>query len=189
MRLPNRVLSLVLLFAPTNVLSDPPYFIINQPAKGSQWVNGQTNYATWTQGIGQGIDIFDVELARLSTDGLLFVAKNVPSNAPSLPIMLTDVPPADDYFLLFINSTHGLMYSMSQRFSVVSAGQNSSTKPPATSKGQQLLATVSLSGSPNPTSSFAYTFAPTSGSIEAWSMWKIGGASFAGAFTTLWMMW
>jgi hypothetical protein len=87
--------------------------------------------------------------------------------ASSLPITLTDVPPADDYFLLFLNSTHGVMYSMSQRFTVLPAGQSPANatagKQPAAGKGQQLLATVSVSGSPNPTSSFAYTFAPTAG--------------------------
>ena len=41
-------------------------------------MNGDTNYASWTQGLGQGIDAFDVELARLSTDGLLFIARNGP---------------------------------------------------------------------------------------------------------------
>jgi hypothetical protein len=58
------------------------YFVINQPTKGAQWANGDTNYASWTQGLGQGIDSFDVELARLSTDGLLFVARN---GSPPLP--------------------------------------------------------------------------------------------------------
>jgi len=190
MRLPGLILSLVILLTPTNVLSDPSYFIINQPTKGSKWVNGVTNYASWTQGVGQGIDVFDVELARLSTDGLLFVARNVPSNAPSLPITLTDVPAADDYFLLFINSTHGVMYAMSQRFSILSAGQtsNSSTSQPQAGKGQQLLATVSVSGSPNPTSSFAYTFAPSSGAREAWALCGTAAALVA-VTTTLWTIW
>jgi len=172
------ILGLIVVFSPTHVLSDPSYFRINQPAKGAEWVMGDTNYASWTMGLGQGIDSFDVELARLSTDGLLFVARNVPSSASSLPITLADVPPADDYFLLFLNSTHGVMYSMSQRFTVLPAGQSAANatagKQPPVPKGQQLLATVSVSGSPNPTSSFAYTFAPTAGAAPSRQAWSVG---------------
>ncbi|KAF8523837.1 hypothetical protein JB92DRAFT_2806819 [Gautieria morchelliformis] len=192
MRLPGLVVSLVILFLPAQVVSNPSYFVINQPAKGTQWANGQTNYATWTQGLGQGISAFDVELARISTDGLLFVARNVPSSLPSLPITLTDVPAGDDYFLLFINSTHGLMYSMSPRFSILPAGQTasnaSSNQPPAANKGQQLLATVTLSGAPNPTNTFAYTFAPTAGARKAWSMGG-AGAAIIGVVASLWTIW
>jgi len=103
--------------------------------------------------------MFDVELARLGTDGLLYVALNVPIKAAKLPLVLQDVPAADDYFLIFLNSTHGAVYSISQRFSILpaSGSSNSSTTP----KGQ-FIASVTVSGSPNPTSSFAYTFAPTS---------------------------
>ncbi|KAF8511491.1 hypothetical protein BU17DRAFT_77513 [Hysterangium stoloniferum] len=141
------------LLFPTQGLS---YFVINQPTKGTQWVNGQANYATWTAGLGQDITMFDVELARLSTDGLLFVALN------DSPINVLNVPAADDYFLLFLNSTHGAVYSVSQRFSILSAGESSNS---STTPAGQLLASVTVSGAPNPTSSFAYTFTPTSDAI------------------------
>lgn len=93
------------------------------------------------------------------------MVRKVPVNAAGLPIILRDVPAGDDYYVTFINSTHGLMYSLSQRFTILpnSSGQSSSN-PPFSKRGKQTLATVTVSGAPNPTSGFAYTFAPTSGS-------------------------
>jgi hypothetical protein len=41
---------------------------------GTQWANGQPNLLTWQKGLLDGIRAFDVELTRLSTDGILYVA-------------------------------------------------------------------------------------------------------------------
>ena len=114
----------------------------------------------------------------------------VPSLAPNLPIFLQDVPAGDDYYLMLINSTHGVMYSLSSRFSILPAPQNSTNtsaivQPPS---NQQLLATVTVSGAPNPTASFAYTFPPTSGVREARSVWG-AGAAVIGVLVTLWTTW
>jgi hypothetical protein len=51
------------------------YFVINQPSAGTQWSNGAVNAISWTKGLLDGIDTFDVELARLGTEGLIFVAR------------------------------------------------------------------------------------------------------------------
>ena len=67
------------------------YFVVDQPTKTSQWVNGAANPITWTKGLLDGVDTIDLELARLSSDGLIFVARNGPS--------LIDSPPA--VFLTF----------------------------------------------------------------------------------------
>lgn len=52
------------------------YFVINQPTSSTQWSNGAANLVSWTKGLEDGIDAFDVELARLTDDGLIFVARD-----------------------------------------------------------------------------------------------------------------
>lgn len=46
------------------------------PNTGTQWVNGIANPLRWSKGLLDGVNAMDVELARLSTDGLLKVALN-----------------------------------------------------------------------------------------------------------------
>jgi len=52
------------------------YFIISEPTLSTQWVNGAPNLVTWNKGVQDGIDTFDVEMARLNSDGLTFVARD-----------------------------------------------------------------------------------------------------------------
>src|SRR5260221_7777585 len=52
------------------------YFIINEPSAQREWINGTPNLVSWSKGLLDGIDGFDVELARMSTDGLTLVARN-----------------------------------------------------------------------------------------------------------------
>ena len=51
-------------------------FKILQPAAGTQWANGAANLVTWTKGVGDGIDGVDIEMSRISQDGLIFVARD-----------------------------------------------------------------------------------------------------------------
>lgn len=41
-----------------------------------QWANGDVNPVRWTKGLLDGVNDVDLELARLSTDGLILVALN-----------------------------------------------------------------------------------------------------------------
>ncbi|KAF7311683.1 Galactose-1-phosphate uridylyltransferase [Mycena kentingensis (nom. inval.)] len=135
------------------------YFVVNSPALHDVWVNGETHQVSWTKGARDGITSFDIEMSRLGSSGLTFVAKNVPSadsSQRSINILLQDVPPGDDYFLLFLNSTHGLMHATSQRFSVLAAGSSGGNMSSATNPK---AATVTVSGPPHPTQAFATTFA------------------------------
>ncbi|KAF5370958.1 hypothetical protein D9757_009877 [Collybiopsis confluens] len=139
------------------------YFIIDEPASSTQWSNGAANLISWTKGLEDGIDAFDVELARLSDDGLIFVARDVPcekGQTAALNIFLQNVPPADDYFLLFLNSTPGTMYATSSRFTILDSSSSPSSTQPSTNPS---AVTVTISGSPNPTMPFATTFAASSG--------------------------
>ncbi|KIJ41888.1 hypothetical protein M422DRAFT_31539 [Sphaerobolus stellatus SS14] len=168
------------------------YFVVNTPSKGDKWVNDQVNYVTWTIGRNDQnpVSVFDLELVRLSAEGINYIAKNVPVGAPGLPLELHDVPAGDDYFLVFINSTHGLEYAMSNQFTILSDGSDNGTsiKTPSTKKGQSLLATVTVNGPPNPTNPFIHTFAPTSGSprtIKISSISAIMVGSVVAAITAL----
>ncbi|KAF9074555.1 hypothetical protein BDP27DRAFT_1381083 [Rhodocollybia butyracea] len=140
------------------------YFVINQPTSSTQWSNGAANLVTWTKGLEDGIDAFDVELARLTDDGLIFVARDVPcakGQTAALNIHLEDIPPADDYFLLFLNSTPSTMYATSSRFTILDSSKTPNATQPSTNPS---AATVTVSGSPNPTQLFATTFALANGS-------------------------
>lgn len=94
-------------------------------------------------------------MARLSSDGLTLVAKNVPARQESLNILIQDIQPGDDYFLIFMNSTHGVMHATSPRFTILASGGN------PTNKGltpDSAVPTVTVSGPPHPTKAFATTF-------------------------------
>ncbi|KAJ3556159.1 hypothetical protein NM688_g2176 [Phlebia brevispora] len=145
---PTSLLSLLLAwFMP---LAHANYFVVQQPSQGTQWTNGQANPVQWTKGVGDGVVMTDIEMSRISVDGLIFVAQNVPTSPGSINIFIQDLPEADDYYLLFLNSTVGVMYGTSPRFSV--SGSSNASSPIANAP------TVSVSGAPNPTDVFATTF-------------------------------
>ena len=117
----------------------------------------------------------------------------VPAKSQALNVMIQDVPAADDYYLLFINSTHGVMYSISQRFSILDASAASSAQN--TSSPIASASTVTISGGPNPTAAFATTFpALASAAIKMWrGEWTPGvasvtGAVVAGVFGAVWTL-
>jgi len=150
---------LALLFAISlPLVNGNSFFQITQPAVGTQWQNGAANLVTWDKAVGDGIHVMDVEMSRLSQDGLIFVARDVPTGPGALNIFLQDVPAADDYFLIFLNSTHGVMYTTSPKFTIGSSANASATTDPN-------VATVTVSGGPNPTKAFATTFPPSENGV------------------------
>ena len=52
------------------------FFIVLNPANGTQMVNNATNAITWTKGAQDGIFGFDLEMTRMSKDGLFLIARN-----------------------------------------------------------------------------------------------------------------
>ncbi|KAH9477183.1 hypothetical protein JR316_0011101 [Psilocybe cubensis] len=143
----------MLFFAST---ASANYFIIDEPHLSAQWSNGATNLITWSKALRDNIHGFDVEMARLNSNGLTLVARNVPASQGKLNIFLQDFPAGDDYFLIFINSTHGVMHTTSSRFTILDASSTpTDTSRPSPATG---IPTVTLSGSPNPTLPFATTF-------------------------------
>ncbi|KAF7338571.1 hypothetical protein MVEN_02083300 [Mycena venus] len=172
------------------------YFMVNAPNLNDQWANGETRMISWTKGANDGVTSFDIEMSRLSTDGLTLIAKNVPSadsSQKSINILLQDVPPGDDYFLLFINSTHGVMHGTSPRFSILAAGASTNGSTATNPKA----ATVTVSGAPNPTQAFATTFALAASSAtrpvlllvggQRWGVaTALGGCILGAVWTLLW---
>ncbi|KAJ7231457.1 hypothetical protein B0H12DRAFT_1077148 [Mycena haematopus] len=165
------------------------YFVATAPQLNDQWANGQTRLVAWTKGVNDGVTSFDIEMSRLSIDGLSLVAKNgwcivalalfapvevhysaLDAIVPKVnKILLQDVPPGDDYYLLFINSTCGTLYATSPPFSVLPAGASSTNGSTATNSK---AATVTVSGAPNPTQTFATTFAlVTNGASRQDGVW------------------
>ncbi len=71
------------------------------------------------------------------------------------------MPTGDDYYLLFLNSTHGVMYGASQRFAISNSGNGTAPTPAAGAP------TVTVSGGPNPTVGFATTFPPSANGVSA----------------------
>ncbi|KAK0232738.1 hypothetical protein IW262DRAFT_1258871 [Armillaria fumosa] len=145
----------------------PAYFVINEPQSSAQWSNDAVNVVTWEKGVLDDITHFDMELMRLSQDGVTYIAYNVealPSSPKSLNIYLQDIPTGDDYFLLFLNSTLGVMHCLSSRFSIVNATDITSSASASVTPDSS-IPTVTISGSPNPTKGFVTTFASKASSI------------------------
>lgn len=57
-------------------LFPPVYFDIQEPQPGRQWQNGVANPAQWKKGLLDDVPSFDIEIGRLSVDGILFVAQS-----------------------------------------------------------------------------------------------------------------
>ena len=85
-------------------------------------------------------------------------------------VLLQDVPTGEDYYLLFIDSVHGVMYGSSPRFAIASSGNG--TTPTAASGA----ATVTVSGGPNPTVGFATTFPASANGVAAPGWQAVQGA-------------
>ncbi|CAE6361038.1 unnamed protein product [Rhizoctonia solani] len=141
------------------------YLKIKTPSPQHPWQIGQSNGLSWVSAF-EGVTQFDIELARLKTDGLLFVARNVSTSWTNLNIHLDSVPTGDDYYVLFLDSTHGNVYSMSERFSILAAGSTPTSGSVATANAG--ANEVTLKGGPNPTAQFAYTFVSENAALGGW---------------------
>ena len=84
----------------------------------------------------------------------------MPATSTALNIYFDSVPTGDDYYMTFMNHTHGVTHVVSPKFSIVdTVSADKGTQPgPVPS-----VPTVTVSGAPNPTATFATIF-PDSGS-------------------------
>ncbi|KAJ2926180.1 hypothetical protein H1R20_g10916, partial [Candolleomyces eurysporus] len=115
------------------------------------------------------------ELVRINVDGLILVAKNVPSKPGGLNIYLENVPAGDDYVLVFMNSTHGVLQGSSQRFAILPSSGSPTSAPIAP---VDKAVTVSVTSGPNPTAFFATTLPalPWSAATNL----RVGGGAMCG---------
>jgi len=159
---PVSVLSLfvTLLLAPCTIAA---YFNIIEPQAGRQWQNGAANPVQWTKGLLDQIPTFDIEIGRLSVDGILLVATQVPASLTALNIYFESVPNGNDYYMTFMNHTQGSVYIVSPQFSIVDSV--TSTQPSPVSGP-----TVTVSGAPNPTATFATAFPATGSAVSLLGM-------------------
>lgn len=116
---------------------------------------------------------------------------SVLGKSASLNIKVNGLAPGDDYFLIFINSTHGVLHATSPRFTILPASSSPNSSQPSPISG---ATTVTVSTGPDPTQPFATTFAaigsgdlPRWGSAsEAWGLGSVVVGCFVGAAWTLW---
>ena len=95
------------------------------------------------------------------------IRKTVPASTStgSLNLFLQDVPAADDYYLLFLNSTSGVMFTSSSKFTIGDSSSN------ATATSPDLEApTVTISGGPDPLKNFVTTFPANANGVESGKM-------------------
>jgi hypothetical protein len=106
----------------------------------------------------------------------------VPVSLGLLNINIQDVPIADDYYVIFLNMSEGIIYSLSSKFTITNSssdanGQSESDNP-----------TASIKGAPTPTETWALAF-DESGSVIGTAMgrstlvpqWWIGALALVGA--------
>jgi hypothetical protein len=56
--------------------------MVTAPSKGVQWANNQTYPVSWVKGLLDGVNYLDLELTRLSVDGLILIARDGTSRSP-----------------------------------------------------------------------------------------------------------
>ena len=70
---------------PLLIIASPSYlfpdFQVTYPTQGAQLANGQTFSVTWTKGLLDGVNFFDLELTRMNTNGLILIARDSRSQA------------------------------------------------------------------------------------------------------------
>jgi len=138
-------------------MSVPTYFGITTPTLNSNWTSNGLNTVRWTYA-NEGVQTVDMQLVRLTVDGVLPIAQAIPTTWGGFNVVLQDAPEGDDYFVLLLDSSGSTMYSLSQRFTI------SSTASPASSPVPSPVASVTVSGAPNPTMKFAATYGVSSAS-------------------------
>ncbi|KAF8729786.1 hypothetical protein AX14_006035 [Amanita brunnescens Koide BX004] len=173
----GRLLVLCAFFA----LQTGAYFTFSQPTLNTKWQNNDVNELSWTKGKLDGVDTFDIEFTRMSVNGNWEVAKGLSGQQTSLNVMIQNLPSGNDYFAIFLNSTGGIVYAVSPRFTVLSPTNTSSSSSQANG-----APTVTISGSPNPTQQFATTFPAgiSSALTQNAGRWQVQAAAVGVAVVT-----
>jgi len=163
-----------------NVLAQTPsYFNIIQPTLNANWTNSGLNVIKWVSA-KEGVLTVDMQLVRLTVDGILPIAAGIPTSWGGFNVVLQDTPPGDDYFILLLDSGDTTMYSLSSRFSI----STTASAAPASSALPSPVATATVSGAPNPTMQFAATYG-VSGAVKLSS--SMGLALVSATLCAMWI--
>jgi len=166
-----------LALLPLSLAIGPTYFYITKPAASDQWSQGAAHAVNWIHA-QDDIDTIDIELARMSTSGLLFAAREVPTKWGSINVLLGNVPAGDDYYFIFLNVTHGAVYSISPQFSVLDTSASSANATTEVAN-DPTKPTVTVTGAPGPLQTFGATFGPqAAGALSIWSGMAEGRTTF-----------
>ncbi|OCF31303.1 hypothetical protein I317_02207 [Kwoniella heveanensis CBS 569] len=160
-------LSLLLLpFLPLVLSISSIYWPVTHPSATYPWVLGQKNLVAWTTGGGTGIDSFDIQLHNFNSSimiGFIPIALRVPMER--LPTgkknyggeievdLNVQLPTGDGFFLIFMNTYHGEVYSKSPKFSIYSSTPDNYTEPDLPTA----TVTATVTTIPNPTQQWAIT--------------------------------
>ncbi|WVQ80555.1 hypothetical protein IAT38_002660 [Cryptococcus sp. DSM 104549] len=142
------------------------YWPIAYPNPNYPWVVGQNNLLSWVTGGGSGVESFDIQLHNANRSimvGFVPIALRVPMErlptghhnyGGEIEIDLdASIPTGDGFYLLFMNTYHGQVYTKSKKFSILAATPDNYTSaalPTAT-------VTATVTAAPNPTQQWAIT--------------------------------
>ncbi|WVR06207.1 hypothetical protein IAU60_003237 [Kwoniella sp. DSM 27419] len=157
---------LLLPFLPLVLSLSTIYWPVTHPSKDNPWILGQKNLCAWTTGGGTGIDSFDIQLHNFNKSvmiGFVPVALRVPMEKLSsgsknyggeIEVDLNlNLPTGDGFFLLFMNTYHGQVYSKSPQFSIYPSTPDNFTAPDLPTA----TITATVTRNPNPTQEWAIT--------------------------------
>lgn len=91
----------------------------------------------------------------------------MPASYTTLNIYFDSVPTGDDYYMTFMNHTHGAIHAVSPKFSIVDTVSADKGTQPGPIAGAP---TVTVSGSPNPTATFATAFPDTGSAVSMYGV-------------------
>ncbi|KZS89508.1 hypothetical protein SISNIDRAFT_469276 [Sistotremastrum niveocremeum HHB9708] len=168
--LPLALLSLPLL----SLAQTASYFNILSPTSSSVWSSDALGVLSWVTSPNEGIDNFDVELARISVSGLIFIARAVPTALGFLNIELQSIPSGTDYFFMLVNSTNGQNFAISDKFTISSPNSSSSSSSIAGANPVAGAPTVTATGGPDPTVGFQATLGPVVGAAVRLGEGRVG---------------
>ncbi|KAH6912349.1 hypothetical protein BKA70DRAFT_1184949 [Coprinopsis sp. MPI-PUGE-AT-0042] len=130
------------------------YFKVTHPTSESKWANGQQYHITWEKGLRDNVDLIDIEMSTVTGEGLILVAKNVKTYHGGINIFIENIPPADNWVVICINSTHGISHGTSEPFAILASSASSEA---VAETPLDKVPTVTVTSGPNPTAFFQTT--------------------------------
>lgn len=143
------------------------YWPVTYPSATYPWILGEKNLLFWQTGGGSGIDSFDIQLHnnnKTILNGFIPIALRVPlerlptgrknfGGEMEVDLDPNVMPTGDGFRLIFMNTFHGQVYSVSPAFSILASKPANFTDAPLPTA----TVTATLTELPNPTQEWAKT--------------------------------